>query len=233
MTFPFQEFTARAVYFGVHEWHDCHGHRTAVEEDGMAGQGRIYRRGQMFFIAYSDRGREFRESTRSRDIEDAKRLLAERLAACQPARAVAVVGVAFVTLCELCLDEYRLRQFRTPDTAGGRVKNLRAFFDHIPANAITTADLRAYQAARHRQNAAAATINRETAALKRMFRLAMAQGHLTAMSLFPTTLPENPPRQGFFEHAESSRCGDTCRRRIKMYSTLRTTQAGGIERSPN
>ena len=131
----------------------------------MAGQGRIYRRGQMFFIAYSDRGREFRESTRSRDIEDAKRLLAERLAACQPARPMVMVGVAFVTLCELYLDEYRLRQFRTPDTAGGRVKNLRAFFDDIPANAISTADLRAYQATRRRQNAAAATINRETAAL--------------------------------------------------------------------
>ena len=168
----------------------------------MAGQGRIYRRGQMFFIAYSDRGREFRESTRSRDIEDAKRLLAERLAACQPARPMVMVGVAFVTLCELYLDEYRLRQFRTPDTAGGRVKNLRAFFDHIPANAISTADLRAYQATRRRQNAAAATINRETAALKRMFRLAMAQGHLPTMPVFPTTLPENPPRQGFFEHAE-------------------------------
>ena len=36
----------------------------------MAGTGRIYKRGDMFFIAYSHAGREYRESTRSRDIAE-------------------------------------------------------------------------------------------------------------------------------------------------------------------
>jgi hypothetical protein len=85
-----------------------------------------------FFIAYSHTGREYRESTRSRDIADAQRLLDERLAAYRPRLVSEARGVAFQVLCELYLEEYRLRQFRTPDTAGGRVKNLRAFLTASP-----------------------------------------------------------------------------------------------------
>ncbi|MGE3843379.1 MAG: tyrosine-type recombinase/integrase [Vicinamibacterales bacterium] len=166
----------------------------------MAGAGRIYLRGTTYFIAYSHGGHEFRESTRSDDLEVAKARLAARLAAC--GSPVSGPRVPFEDLCQLYLEEYDLRQFRTPDTAGGRVKNLRAYFSHMSATAITTADIRQYQLARRRQNAAAATVNRETAALRRMFRLAIAAGRLTAAPLFPEGLPENPPRQGFFEHVE-------------------------------
>jgi integrase len=82
------------------------------------------------------------------------------------------------------------------------VENLRAFFDGIAADAIMTADIRQYQAIRRPAGAAAATVNRETAALKRMFNLAIAAGRLSTAPHFPEGLPENPPRQGFFEHAE-------------------------------
>jgi integrase len=168
----------------------------------MAGNGRIYKRGEIFFIAYSDRGREFRESTRSHNVEDAKRLLEQRLAACRPTIGAVPAGVPFDDLTQRYLDEYQIRQFRTPDTAGGRVKNLRGFFGEMTAEAITTAHVQIYQATRRRGGAAAATVNRETAALKRMFRLAIAAGRSSAMPYFPECLPENPPRQGFFEHAE-------------------------------
>ena len=168
----------------------------------MAGMGRIYKRGDIYFIAYSHQGREYRESTRSREIADAQRLLDERLALCRPALAGNIPGVPFEALCILYLDEYRLRQFRTPDTAGGRVKNLRAFFGALTAGMITTAHIRQYQAERRGAGAAAATVNRETAALKRMFRLGIAAGRLSTGPHFPEGLPENPPRQGFFEHAE-------------------------------
>ena len=45
----------------------------------MAGTGRIYRRGQIYYIAYRWDGREYRESARSSDREVAQRLLATRL----------------------------------------------------------------------------------------------------------------------------------------------------------
>jgi integrase len=167
----------------------------------MAETGRIYQRGAIYFIAYTHGTHEFRESTRSRNLEQAKRLLERRLAECGPEGPVGE-RVPFDDLCRLYLEEYQVRQFRSPDTAGGRVKNLRGFFGETPANAITTALIRQYQTLRRRAGAAAATVNRERAALRRMFRLARATGRLTVAPYFPEVLPENPPRQGFFEHAE-------------------------------
>ena len=46
----------------------------------MAGTGRIYRRGLIYYIAYRWDGREYRESARSSDRAVAERLLATRLA---------------------------------------------------------------------------------------------------------------------------------------------------------
>ena len=46
----------------------------------MAGTGRIYRRGAIYYIAYRWDGREYRESARSAEVADAERLLATRLA---------------------------------------------------------------------------------------------------------------------------------------------------------
>ena len=59
-----------------------------------------------------------------------------------------------------------------------------------------------YQLHRRDERAEAATINRETSALSRMFQLALRRGLVERMPLFPQRLEENPPRSGFFEHAE-------------------------------
>ena len=53
-----------------------------------------------------------------------------------------------------------------------------------------------------RRTAGAATVNRETSALSRMFRLAVRSRQLDERPVFPERLEENGPRQGFFEHAE-------------------------------
>src|SRR5262245_52871442 len=47
---------------------------------------------------------------------------------------------------------------------------------------------------RRKQGAQAATINRETSALSRMFQLAIRRGLLDRMPLSPNRLHENPPR---------------------------------------
>src|SRR5206468_9741341 len=59
-----------------------------------------------------------------------------------------------------------------------------------------------YQLLGRRQGAEAATINRESSALSRMFQLAIRRGLLERMPLFPSRLEETPPRDGFFEHDE-------------------------------
>lgn len=62
--------------------------------------------------------------------------------------------------------------------------------------------MRAHQLARRQQGAEAATINRETSALSRMLQLAIRRGLLDRMPLLPKRLEENPPLDGFLEHAE-------------------------------
>jgi integrase len=68
--------------------------------------------------------------------------------------------------------------------------------------AITADAVRQYQLFRRKQGAEAATINRETSALSRMFQIAIRRGLLERMPLFPNRLEENPPRDGLFEHDE-------------------------------
>ena len=109
---------------------------------------------------------------------------------------------AFDALAAWYLDDYAVRRLRTLDTARGRVANLKAAFGGWPATAITIDAIRDYQRTRRTAGAAAATVNRETSALSRMFQLAVRSRQLDTRPLFPERLEENGPRQGFFEHAE-------------------------------
>ena len=63
---------------------------------------------------------------------------------------------------------------------------------------LSTSDVRAYIVARQADGAANATINRELAALKRMFSLAMQAQKLLHKPHIPM-LQERNVRQGFFE----------------------------------
>ena len=100
------------------------------------------------------------------------------------------------------LADYGLQGYRTLDSARGRVANLRGMFAGRLVTSITPGHIRQYQVLRRQQGMAAASVNRETSALSRMFRLAIELGKLETMPRFPQRLAENPPRQGFFEHDE-------------------------------
>ncbi len=166
----------------------------------MAGRGRIYQRGLIYYIAYRWDGREYRESARSSEVADAEQLLATRLRERQgQARSGALT---FDDLTAWYLDDYALRRLRTLNTARGRVANLQAVFGGWRATAITTEAIRTYQRTRRAAGAAAATVNRETSALSRMIQLAVRGGRLALRPVFPERLEERGPRQGFFEHAE-------------------------------
>ncbi len=73
----------------------------------MAGRGRIYQRGLIYYIAYRWDGREYRESARSAEFADAERLLATRLAErLGPARSG---PLTFDDLAAWYLDDYGVR----------------------------------------------------------------------------------------------------------------------------
>jgi integrase len=171
----------------------------------MRGEGRIYRRGERYYIAYSIGGREFRESTGSCDPADAQRLLVERLRQRAQAEAAVVAAASAATFDDLAaayVAEYQLRGHRTLSTARARAAHLQGGFGGMLAAAILALHITRYQTTRRAEGVAAATVNRETAALHRMLAIGQRAGLVTAVPLFPPRLRENPPRQGFFELAE-------------------------------
>ena len=110
--------------------------------------------------------------------------------------------LTFDTMAHAYLEDYVLQQYRTLNTARPRVEHLREFFGGWSVEGMTADSIRNYQLWRRNQGAQAARINRETSALSRMFQLAIRREQLERMPLFPKRLEENPPRDGFFEHAE-------------------------------
>ena len=110
--------------------------------------------------------------------------------------------LTFDGMAHAYLEDYVLQRYRTMATARPRVEHLRGFFGGWGAEMMTADSVRDYQLYRRKLGAEAATINRETSALSRMFQLAIRRGQLERMPLFPKRLEENPPRDGFFEHTE-------------------------------
>src|SRR5947207_1972099 len=81
--------------------------------------------------------------------------------------------LTFEDLARAYLEDYGLQGYRTADSARGRVAHLKATFCGLRADSITPGAIRQYQLSRRQAGASAATVNRETSALSRMFHLAI------------------------------------------------------------
>jgi integrase len=105
-------------------------------------------------------------------------------------------------LCEMLRNDYRANQRRSLERVEAGLTHLT---DHLGGDTracdITTDRVTAYVATRQAAKAANATINRELAALKRMFRLAEIAGKVAQRPYIPM-LREDNARKGFFEAAE-------------------------------
>jgi len=176
----------------------------------VASRGRIYKRGNTWWLAYSHRGKEYRESSGSSKKADANELLNSRLGDIVSNRFVghAERKLTFDDLTTGYLRDYDLRRLRSKEIAELRVRHLRSFFGeggrlrNCLAIDIGADLIRQYQEFRSNEDAEAATVNREVAALRRMFAIALKNGRMRFVPPFPDKLEENPPRQGFFEHNE-------------------------------
>lgn len=169
------------------------------------GSGSIYLRGSTYWIRYSHRGRDFRESAETESETVARRLLAARLRE-SGKRGAKFLGQAeerlrFEDLAQMLLDDYTVNDRRSSRRINGALKHLRAAFGMDRVVDITTDRIQRYVADRREQDGANATINRELAALKRMFKLAL-QAERLSRAPHIAMLEENNARQGFVEHAE-------------------------------
>ncbi len=165
--------------------------------------GVIYKRWNTYWIEYWKGGQRFRETSgshRRRDARDLLRIREGHIAEGKPLTPSAH-RLRFKDLQADLLNDYRSRGLRTIGTREYHFAHLRRAFEGWRAEEITTDAIRAYTVHRQQGGAANATINRELAALKRAFNLAMRAGKLWHRPYIPM-LPENNARQGFFEPSQ-------------------------------
>jgi integrase len=178
---------------------------TAKKQRRPRGAGSLFQRGGVWWIAYYHRGQLIRESAKTNKESTAARLLRARLSTADRSDFVdprAAERVMFSDLATAFINDYRLNRRRSLPDALRHVEKLRGTFGADRALDITADRIAAYADGRRTQDhAAAATVNRELAALRRMFVLAVKQQRLASRPPI-TLLREDNVREGFVDPAE-------------------------------
>jgi len=144
-----------------------------------------------------------RESSETTKEQEARRLLKQREGAAVEGRVI-VPHVGRVTVAELAENlkaDYKANGRKSADRLEFSLAHLLPFFGARRAVELTSADVTKYRVERLEARAAPATVNRELAALKRMFSLAVKGERLQRMP-YIEMLTENNARRGFFEREQ-------------------------------
>lgn len=187
------------------------------------GSGSLLLRGQVWWIKYHRNGKPYRESSRSDERRKAERLLKRRLAEVETGqfRGLRTERVRFDELAADLENDYAINRRKSATRSSRSIGHLKRFFEGWRAVEVTTDRIREYIAKRQNEGAANATINRELAALKRMFNLGsqMTPPKVARVPHIPM-LKEPAPRRGFVEHQGFLKLRDALPSHLKPVLTM-------------
>lgn len=173
----------------------------------MRGQGRVYRRGQVWWYEFWHNGRRYAASSRSTERREAFRLLTAAIAARDEGRlpTTGAASLRVTTVLEQYLVDLEHRGARSLENSlRFHAATLADFFAGYKMEALTASLLDQYVLARKRAGRTIGTINRELRFLRAACRLAWRR-HQILRPPQVRLLPGEHVRQGFFEWHEFER----------------------------
>lgn len=167
--------------------------------------GSVFKRGNTYWIKYYRNGKPFRESAKTDRETEARKLLKLREGQIAEGKfpGLRVEKVTFEELAQDFINDYQINGKKSLDKAERNVKYLSKFFGGMRAINVTTDQVNKYIAQRKETGYLNSSINRELAALKRMFNMAAKQDPPKVIRVpYIPTLKERNIRTGFFEYEE-------------------------------
>jgi integrase len=167
--------------------------------------GCTYRRGKTYWIKYYKNGKSYAESTHSDKMEVAKRILKMREGEIAQGKTPGICfeKVKFDEIMDDYVTDYRINGRRTVAKAERCAGYLKEEFKGMKALEVNTPLIKKYIEKRMSEGKANATINRELAALKKAFNLAVrcTPPKVPQVPYVPM-MKENNVRKGFIEYEE-------------------------------
>lgn len=180
------------------------------------GTGSIYRikGSSVLWIKYYKGGVPIRESSGSSKVKTAEKLLRLRIGAISSGTYVPlqVTKTRVSELGDDILREYKINGRKSIDDLTARWDlHLKPFFGHLRAIEVTSPLVAQYVDARQQEGASNATVNRELAALKRMFSLARRSTPPKVNAVpYIGMLKESNVRTGFLESKQHDKLAAEC-----------------------
>jgi integrase len=170
----------------------------ACEPGGATGERKT---SSVWWVYYHHRGQLYRESSNSTKRGEATQLLRKRLAEIGQGRVAGAQTekTTFEELADMLVNDHQANGRKSTHRIEDALGHLRTRFGRFRAIDISSDKITAYVTHRQGEGAAAATINRELAALKRAFTLAVRAGKVVQRP-YVAMLREDNRRKGFFEH---------------------------------
>jgi integrase len=174
----------------------------------MRGDGRVFLRGSTFWIAYSLRGEEMRESANTPDEDTARKFLRAKMKLVHAdeigARAFVTPKAARLTIADLLQtlrEDFKLRG-KLSKPAACHLARAEKDFGTIRASELTPKDVTAYITEQRAKGVADATVNRTFACLKQSYKLAVQQETLNRVPYIQHLPEEGNVREGFLTPAQ-------------------------------